>query len=65
MGGNAATAAGAPRAAVAWAIKLALPPLHLVLTAVLVLGTYGAAFLASAAALGVPEARAFLSRRLS
>ena len=43
-------------AAVAWGIKLMLPPLHPVLAAVAILGPYGAVFLATTLALGIPEA---------
>jgi putative peptidoglycan lipid II flippase len=43
-------------AAIAWAIKLALPALHPVLAAVLILGPYGLVFAGMTLALGVPEA---------
>jgi putative peptidoglycan lipid II flippase len=43
-------------AAVGWAIKLALPALHPVLAAVLILGPYGVVFAGMTLALGVPEA---------
>jgi putative peptidoglycan lipid II flippase len=43
-------------AAVGWAIKLALPALHPVLAAVLILGPYGLVFAGMTLALGVPEA---------
>jgi putative peptidoglycan lipid II flippase len=42
-------------AAVGWAIKLALPALHPVLAAVLILGPYGLVFAGMTLALGVPE----------
>jgi putative peptidoglycan lipid II flippase len=47
-------------AAVAWAIKLSIPMLHPVVTAVLVLGPYGLVFLAVTLALRIPEAAAML-----
>jgi putative peptidoglycan lipid II flippase len=50
--GSAAAAAAA-----AWAVKLALGPLHPVAAAVAVLGTYGSAYFAAAYALGIAEAR--------
>jgi putative peptidoglycan lipid II flippase len=61
-------AAAAAGAAVAWAIKLAIPPVHPVVTAVLVLGPYGAIFFGATWALGVGEtsialARIFKNRR--
>jgi putative peptidoglycan lipid II flippase len=56
-----ASASGA--GAVAWGVKLALPPLHPALAAVAVLGGYGFVFLGVALALNIPEARDF-SRRL-
>ena len=37
-------AAAAAGAAVAWAIKLAIPPVHPIVTAILVLGPYGVVF---------------------
>jgi putative peptidoglycan lipid II flippase len=43
-------------AVVGWAIKLALPALHPVLAAVLILGPYGLVFAGMTLALGVPEA---------
>jgi putative peptidoglycan lipid II flippase len=43
-------------AAAAWALKLAIPPLHPVLTALAVLTPYGAVFLACTFGLGLPEA---------
>ena len=54
--------AAAAGAAVAWAVKLRLPPLHPVVVAVLVLGPYGAVFFAATRALQVPEASAALGR---
>jgi putative peptidoglycan lipid II flippase len=48
-------------AAVAWAVKLTLLPPHPILAAILILGPYGAVFLAATFALGVPEARRALS----
>jgi putative peptidoglycan lipid II flippase len=43
-------------AAAAWALKVIMPPLHPVLTALVVLTPYGAVFLACTFALGLPEA---------
>jgi putative peptidoglycan lipid II flippase len=54
--------AAAAGASVAWAAKLMLPPLHPMLTAVCVLGPYGAVFFASTLALRVPEASSALRR---
>ena len=48
-------------AAVAWGVKLALPRLHPVVAAVLILGPYGLVFVAMSLALGVPEASALLN----
>src|SRR5262245_56801637 len=55
-------AAAAAGAAAAWGIKLAIPALHPVITAVLVLGPYGLIFLAMSFALDIPEARKALTR---
>ena len=49
-------------AALAWGVKLALPVLHPIIAAVAILGTYGAAFFAMAAALRVKEMSAILAR---
>lgn len=53
----------------AWALKLVIPPLHPVFTAMVVLIPYGAVFLASTVALGLPEAsnavKSILRRRMS
>lgn len=43
-------------AAVAWGVKLAIPTLHPVVTAILVLGSYGLVFFATTFALRIPEA---------
>jgi putative peptidoglycan lipid II flippase len=43
-------------AAIAWAVKVAAPPLHPVITAVIVLGPYGAIFFAMTFVLRIPEA---------
>jgi putative peptidoglycan lipid II flippase len=48
-------------AAAAWAVKLALPPLHPIVIAILVLGPYGGAFVLATAALRVPEAKSALA----
>ena len=49
-------------AAVAWGIKLVLPPVHPILRAVLILIPFGAAYLGLTLALGVTEARQVLAR---
>ena len=49
-------------AAVAWGAKLATPALHPIVTAILVLGPYGAVFVAMTLALRVPEATTALGR---
>jgi putative peptidoglycan lipid II flippase len=56
--------AAAAGAAVAWAIKLFVAPMHPVVTALLVLGPYGVVYFAAAFALRIPETTAAL-RRLS
>ena len=43
-------------AAVAWGIKLMLPPLHPVVVAIAVLGPFGLTYVGATVALGVPEA---------
>lgn len=48
-------AAAVAAAGAAWAVKLLLPPLHPILTALFVLGAFGLVFLAAAAAIGIPE----------
>jgi putative peptidoglycan lipid II flippase len=54
--------AAAIAAAAAWAVKLAVPPLHPIVTGILVLGPYGAVFVAMTLALRVPEASAAITR---
>jgi putative peptidoglycan lipid II flippase len=49
--------AAAVGAAAGWGVKLALPSVHPVITAIAVLGTYGVVFLGVAFALRVPEVR--------
>jgi len=49
-------------ALVAWAAKLAVPALHPILTAIVVLGPYGAVFFGATWLLGVPEAVSALAR---
>ena len=51
-------------AAVGWAVKLALPPVHPIVTAIVVLGPYGIVFFGATLALGVGEASAALARVL-
>jgi putative peptidoglycan lipid II flippase len=50
-------------AAVAWGVKLALPRLHPVVAAVLILGPYGVVFGGMTLALGIPEATMMLKRK--
>ena len=57
-----ASAAGA--AGAAWIAKLALPPVHPVITAIVVLAPYGVVFFGATMALGVGEASAALARVL-
>jgi putative peptidoglycan lipid II flippase len=49
-------------AAVAWAVKLALPSMHPICAAILILSSYGATFFASAWMLKIPEATTALRR---
>ena len=49
-------------AAAAWAVKLAIPAAHPLVTAMIVLGPYGVVFFVAAFALRVPEASAALDR---
>jgi putative peptidoglycan lipid II flippase len=49
-------------AVVAWGVKLAIPTLHPIVTALLVLGPYGLVFFASALAMRVPEASSTIAR---
>jgi putative peptidoglycan lipid II flippase len=49
-------------AAVAWGVKIVLPPAHPILTAIAVLGPYGLVFLAMTLVLRIPEARTVLAR---
>ncbi len=49
-------------AAIAWAVKLAIPTLHPIATAALVLGPYGLVFVASTLALRMPEASTAMRR---
>jgi putative peptidoglycan lipid II flippase len=49
-------------AAVAWAVKLALPPMHPICAAILILSSYGATFFALAWMLKIPEATTALRR---
>ena len=57
-----ASATGA--AAAAWIAKLALPPVHPVVTAIVVLAPYGLVFFGATLALGVGEASAAVARLL-
>jgi putative peptidoglycan lipid II flippase len=52
----------AAAAAIAWAVKLAIPTLHPIATAALVLGPYGLVFYASTLALRIPEASTTMRR---
>lgn len=56
------TTAAAAAACVAWMLKLAVPRWHPVPAAALILGGYGATFLAGTIVLGVPGASAVLAR---
>jgi len=49
-------------AAVAWALKTSLPPLHPIATAVMVLGPYGVVFMAATVLLRIPEASTAVGR---
>jgi len=55
------TSAGAG-AAVAWGVKLALPRLHPIVSAIAILGAYGVVFFAMTTLLKVPEATTAVSR---
>jgi len=57
-------ASAAAGAAVAWGVKLGVPALHPVLTAILVLGPYGAIFFGMTFALHIPEAASAMRRVL-
>ena len=54
--------AAATGGAAAWAVKLAIPALHPIVTAALVLTPYGLVFFGVALALGVPEASSAIRR---
>ncbi len=49
-------------AAVAWALKIALPPLHPIVTAVVVIGPYGVVFMTATFLLRIPEASTAVGR---
>jgi putative peptidoglycan lipid II flippase len=49
-------------AAVAWAVKLQLPPMHPICAALLILGPYGVTFLAATWMFKLPEAMAVIRR---
>ncbi len=53
---------GSAAAAIAWAVTLAIPTLHPIATAALVLGPYGLVFVASTLALRMPEASIAMRR---
>jgi hypothetical protein len=55
-------ASAATGAAIAWLVKLAVPPLHPIVAAIFVLGAYGGAFFGAVLALRIPEASAAWSR---
>src|SRR5262249_17185426 len=57
--------AAATGAAVAWAVKLALPPMHSLFAALLILGPYGVTFFASTWLLKISEATTALPRLCS
>jgi len=52
----------AAAAVIGWGVKIALPPLHPILTAILVLGPYGVVFFALTFLLRIPEASGALGR---
>jgi putative peptidoglycan lipid II flippase len=56
-------AAAAGAAAASWAIKLLIPPLHPIVTGVLVLAPYAAVFAALTLAFQIPEAERLAARR--
>jgi len=49
-------------AAIAWLVKLGVPPLHPIVAAIFVLGAYGAVFFGAVLALRIPEGSAAWSR---
>jgi putative peptidoglycan lipid II flippase len=49
-------------AAAAWVVKLTLPPLHPIVTAMAVLGAYGVVFIVMTFALRIPEAAGAMAR---
>ncbi|MBW8862070.1 MAG: murein biosynthesis integral membrane protein MurJ [Acidobacteria bacterium] len=49
-------------AAIGWAIKIALPRLHPIVAAILILGTYGAVYIGATVLLQIPEAASALAR---
>jgi putative peptidoglycan lipid II flippase len=49
-------------AAVAWVVKLGLPPLHPIVAAIPILGAYGVVYFALTALLGVPEISSVVSK---
>ena len=49
-------------AAVAWVVKILLPPAHPILTAIAVLGPYGVVFFAMTFLLRIPEASSAFAR---
>jgi putative peptidoglycan lipid II flippase len=57
---SAATAAGA-----AWAVKIALPPVHPIALAVLVVGPYGVVYFGAALLMRIPEASTIFARVLA
>jgi putative peptidoglycan lipid II flippase len=54
--------AAAVGAAIAWAVKVALPRMHPAISALFILGAYGGAFVATTLALRVPEASQAMTR---
>jgi putative peptidoglycan lipid II flippase len=49
-------------AAVGWSVKIAIPSLHPIVTAILVLGPYGLVFFGMTFLLRIPEASAAVAR---
>jgi hypothetical protein len=56
-------AAAAAAVLAGWLARIALPPLHPIPAAALILGVFGATYLGGAALLGVPQARRLLRMR--
>jgi putative peptidoglycan lipid II flippase len=55
-------ASAAAGAAIGWALKIALPPLHPIIAAGFILGAYGAVYIGATIAVRVPEASGAVAR---